>query len=402
MLLSHASTSLVSLHLAPESTPCLGPLRLAVLFYSNATWINNKRKEEFPRINGFANSTVEAEFDIHTASEELVTNLKSFPSTITTYSTELSDVRELEASSNEFKNLKNSADIFYQSKIDGAETRIDAYYSKVDITKSPSKDFSAAAKPKLSLRGLLAIPLRRRQCSPEDSQETCVSVDDDGQSSTGSKPSLPTFHTLFTIQTPSSDSINSPSTNDTAWVEWFALSPVSSATTSEFLGPTAGKSRSDDKKLEDKINPVQQEHAGFGSITSTKVKSWLTRMVVSQMALADPLRLSIVVDIEEKSVVRKRQDVVQTSIDNTLRTAQTMLDNVKYHLQDRQDTLSAAEESVRRTKQSGSTLQKHVKQIFKMNDVLLLQSFTLLPPLLPLKQRPIPHNFLRLLTGVRS
>ncbi|KAF9551111.1 hypothetical protein CPC08DRAFT_768784 [Agrocybe pediades] len=120
--------------------------------------------------NPSRSSTVEAEFDIHTASEELVTNLKSFPSTITTYSTELSDVRELEASSNEFKNLKSSVGIFYQSKIDGAETQIDAYYSKIDIAKSSSQDLSTAAKSKLSLRGLR--------------------VGDVGQSSAGSEPPL--------------------------------------------------------------------------------------------------------------------------------------------------------------------------------------------------------------------
>ncbi|KAF9556968.1 hypothetical protein CPC08DRAFT_764888 [Agrocybe pediades] len=153
------------------------------------------------------------------SSNEVVTNLERSPSTTTTttitYSTELSDVRELEASTNEFENLMNSVVVFYHSKIDDAETQIDAYYSKIDIAKTSGKDFSSAAKRKLSLRDF-----------------------------TASKPFSPTFP----MQTPSSDSINSPLTNDTAWVEWFALSPVSSATTSEFLGPTARKSRPDGLK----------------------------------------------------------------------------------------------------------------------------------------------------------
>ncbi|KAF4609711.1 hypothetical protein D9613_011990 [Agrocybe pediades] len=69
--------------------------------------------------------------------------------------------------------------------------------------------------------------------------------------------------------------------------------------------------------------------------------------------------------------------IVQTFIDNTLQTAQTMLDNVNHHLQEYQDTFSVAEES----------------RILERNDVLLVQNFTLMPPLLPTTQ--IQHNFLR-------
>ncbi|KAF9556972.1 hypothetical protein CPC08DRAFT_764890 [Agrocybe pediades] len=105
-------------------------------------------------------------------------------------------------------------------------------------------------------------------------------MDDDSQSSTGSKPSSPAFRMSFTIQTPSFDSINSPSTNDTTWVERLSGSLVSSMTTSEFLSPIIARklqpdgskrSRSmtalrvkqirKDRKLENKISAAQQEHS---------------------------------------------------------------------------------------------------------------------------------------------
>ncbi|KAF9560737.1 ankyrin [Agrocybe pediades] len=331
-----------------------------------------------------AAATVEAEFDIHSASKDLIANLKSFPSTTATYSTDLSDIRELEASTDELENLMNSVVIFYRSRIDDTEAQIDACYSKIDIAKFSNKDLSSAAKSKLSLRGLSAIPSKRRQRGSEDSQETCVSVDCDSQSSASSRPPSSTFRTLFTTQATSSDSsvTNSPPTDDTAWVERFARSdPVSSATIGEFLGPHARKSWPDslkksrsrsttslrlkqvlkkDNKLEDEINAAQQEHARFGSITSTKVKSWLKRMKISQKALADPFKLSVVVDVDEQKsagvdevqlpsprtsptvattpvvnrpLIKKRQDIVQTSIDNALRSAQIVLDNVNHHLQ---------------------------------------------------------------------
>ncbi|KAF9539737.1 hypothetical protein CPC08DRAFT_494143 [Agrocybe pediades] len=44
---------------------------------------------------------------------------------------------------------------------------------------------------------LSSIPLRRRQRGSENSQENCVSVDDDGQDSTHSEPSLHYICTLF-------------------------------------------------------------------------------------------------------------------------------------------------------------------------------------------------------------
>ncbi|KAF9540788.1 hypothetical protein CPC08DRAFT_730918, partial [Agrocybe pediades] len=278
-------------------------------------------------INGFANSTVEAEFDIHTASEELVTNLKSFPSTITTYSTQLSDVRELEASSNEFKNLKSSVGIFYQSKIDGAETQIDAYYSKIDIAKSSSQDLSTAAKSKLSLRGLSANPSRRRQCSSEASQET--------------------------------------------WVERLASSLVSSVTISEFLSLNAGELRPDDLKKSDfstsEANPFKLAIVDVDeekSVGVDEVKSLSTRISPHSSEF-----------VGRASQLKKRQDVVQTSIDNALGSAQIVLDNVNHHLQDHQDTFSVAEESVPRTKQSGSTLQKHVKQISKQHGSIFSEHY---------------------------
>ncbi|KAF9538690.1 hypothetical protein CPC08DRAFT_824611 [Agrocybe pediades] len=78
----------------------------------------------------------------------------------------------------------------------------------------------------------------------------------------------------------------------------------------------------------------------------------------------------------EDRPLKKRQAVVQTFVDNTLRTAQIMLDNANRHLQEYQDTFSVAEDG------------------FSKNDVLLLQNFTLMPPLLPLNLTP--QNFLRL------
>ncbi|KAF4609664.1 hypothetical protein D9613_011962 [Agrocybe pediades] len=92
------------------------------------------------------------------------------------------------------------------------------------------------------------------------------------------------------------------------------------------------------------------------------------------MVSADLFKLSIV-DFDEEKSLKKRQDVIQTSIDNALGSAQIVLDNVNHHLQDHQDTLSVAEESARRTKQSGSTLQKHVKQISKQHGSIFSEHY---------------------------
>ncbi|KAF4609703.1 hypothetical protein D9613_011989 [Agrocybe pediades] len=125
---------------------------------------------------------VEAEFNIHIASKELVSNLDSFPPT-------------------SLKNPTSSVVIFYRSKIDDAETQMRLIQQKIDIAKTSNKDLSASARRKLSLHGLSMIPSRRRQGGSEDSQEPCVSMDDDGRSSTGSEPPSPTFRTLFTTDT---------------------------------------------------------------------------------------------------------------------------------------------------------------------------------------------------------
>ncbi|KAF9537114.1 hypothetical protein CPC08DRAFT_756479 [Agrocybe pediades] len=91
--------------------------------------------------------------------KKLVANFKGFPSTANaTYSTEL-QTWELQTSANALENLVNWAVVFYHRKIDDAKTQIDAYYSKIDITKSSSKDFSSSAKRKLSLRGFVIDPI---------------------------------------------------------------------------------------------------------------------------------------------------------------------------------------------------------------------------------------------------
>ncbi|KAF4613816.1 hypothetical protein D9613_008175 [Agrocybe pediades] len=131
-------------------------------------------------------------------------------------------------------------------------------------------------------------------------------------------------------------------------------------------------------------------------------------MVVSPKPLGDRFRLSIIVDIDEEKFVggdkvqlssprtsvtasqvvhrplKKRQDVVQTFIDNAVKSVIVVLYNVN---------LSPAGPS-RHPLCCGRRIIK--------SGILLLQSFTLLPPPPPLTQRPIPHNFLCPVTRTRS
>ncbi|KAF9542710.1 hypothetical protein CPC08DRAFT_438704 [Agrocybe pediades] len=121
-------------------------------------------------------------------------------------------------------------------------------------------------------------PSKWHQRGSEETQETRASMDGGGQSRTDNEPSPPTFRTSFTTRIPSSDSVNSLSTNDAVWIERLARSPLSSVT-QRLPEPNKGKSLpgglrtlrattplhlkqilKKDRKLKNKINTAQREN----------------------------------------------------------------------------------------------------------------------------------------------
>ncbi|KAF4613853.1 hypothetical protein D9613_007955 [Agrocybe pediades] len=230
-------------------------------FYSNAAWIKLcEREDEFVKIDcldsreagiplcpgGSKQSNLHLcsrslrwlPFDIHTASEQLVA---SFPP-ITTYSSEPSDIQELEVSIDEFKDRRTclsystAATYFHE-----AEMQVNAYYSEINnIAKSSRKVLCAQAKCEPSLCSLSAIRSKRRQRDSEDYRKTCVSP-----WMVAKRPRRPSErYPIFTTHTPLFDNANShsTSTNDETWIEWFMRSPVHPSTITEFICPNVGKS----------------------------------------------------------------------------------------------------------------------------------------------------------------
>ncbi|KAF4609762.1 hypothetical protein D9613_011914 [Agrocybe pediades] len=204
----------------------------------------------------------------------------------------------------------------------------------------------------------------------ESSMSPCASIHTPHHPLSGcNKPSSPAFHTSLTIQTPSFDSKGS---------NGLARSFVSSATNSEFLGPIARKSQPGgskrsrsmaslrlkqirkDRKLErcrirvdhfDQSQIMADEDGGFSkgvsravqaSYCSTSMKRDLSVEVSNCPARESVFTTLQVVDCP----LKKRQDVVQTSIANALKSARTVLDNVNCHLHACQDIFSVTEESI--------------------------------------------------------
>ncbi|KAF4609632.1 hypothetical protein D9613_011921 [Agrocybe pediades] len=226
-------------------------------------------------------------FNIHTASKQLVANLKSFQLT-TAYSTEPSDMHELVVSTHELENLTTSVAISYSSKMDDAERQIEAQYYN-DIAKSSTKVLCTAAKRELSLHGLSA--------THRDDTNTALR--------TRIRPASPWMVVIRVARTANHRRrpLERRSTNDEAWVEQFAvLLQIVSSAASELLGLNAGKSTLPDglkksrfmislrdKRLEDRIQHVErdlaEEDGGF------------------EMALADTLMISVVANNDEEQSV---------------------------------------------------------------------------------------------------
>ncbi|KAF4609662.1 hypothetical protein D9613_011961 [Agrocybe pediades] len=256
MLLSHPSTSLVSLHLAPESTLCLGPFRLAGLvgqlpfhalegtdscggtasmYASRDDWMKPVRISLPHGVHANARDRH------HNSPVQFVIEHKDRHLRILWLcETTLRWHRLLESESEETKLCPSEQD------------RRRGNPNASTATKSLSRNPRARASPlQPSASSLFVACQRSHQDDASAALRTRRRVGDVGQSSAGSEPPSPTFRALFSIQTPSSDSINSPSTNNTAWVERLARSLVSSVTINEFLSLNAGELQPDGLKKSD-------------------------------------------------------------------------------------------------------------------------------------------------------
>ncbi|KAF4609682.1 hypothetical protein D9613_011908 [Agrocybe pediades] len=276
-------------------------------------------------------------YPIRTVSKQIVANLQSFQPTAA-YSTEPSDMQELivyTVYTHEVENLTNSVVIFYSSKMGDAERQIEAQYYN-GMAKSSTKVLCTAARRELSLRGLLASHRN------------------------GTNTALRTRRRLASPWMMMVRALQQSSTNDTEWIERLTRSPVSSATISEFLDPNMGnslpgglkKSHSTtalrlkqilkkDRKLENKINAAQRENALAGTFRLSIVVNIDEEKSVGgdEVQLPSP-RTSVTASQVVHRPLEKCQYIVQTFIDNTLRSVIIVLDNVNHHLQDHQDTLS--------------------------------------------------------------
>lgn len=245
-----------------------------------------------------------------------------------------------------------------------------------------------AARGKLIARGITPLLPKRRHRDSEDSATTIVQPDDealpslstarslcpvDGNHvSTGTQTALLDLFTVFTA--------NKPLPSDTTWLDRFIPMPelanskayfanlmdverevaqlqlqmeytnnTDSATKIALKLKQALKKK---KKLEEKIQELdldrrEKKDTTFGT---SKVKSWLKRMVTPQHV---PLtRLELVLDLDEqncsvghevkhlKPLSIKGGDILDRSIDDALKTSQVVLENAHRDLRSINDCLA--------------------------------------------------------------
>ena len=356
-----------------------------------------------------------AGLNVSRASSQLLENLRLTSPSIT-HSRRHEDICLVEQRVDEAQDLCNSIVIYFRSQIEDVSRNIDELHKNIVKIDSLRNMLSISARSKLAARGLSPILSKRRQRDSEDSQKTRVH-NEETDSLTSSTSKILSFHTDHGdyvsrgIQT-------SPATNgsETAWIQRFARSPVSSAAQSKITDlidvekelaqlqmeslngsailrkvPSKTTLRlkqvmKKKKKIEEKFLELEAEHMKMGTMKvsslsgASKVKTWLKRIVGPAEGLSTS-KPSIVVDVDEEHCavgheVKGRvptplsppepRDVLDLSIDNALRTSQVVFENAERDLQNLKDCLATAEEFIQKAQSSISKVQRMVQRGVKV------------------------------------